>query len=81
MGYEFDSQNKLLDLNISRTLYKANIYHKLNPDSKLRKDNNNIIISRNNRINIYWGVIQIFVEIIYLLRRNFLPKLSRYMIN
>ena len=34
MGYEFDSQNELLDLNISRTLYKENSYHILNPDSK-----------------------------------------------
>ena len=48
--YKFDSQNKLQDLNKSITLYKANIYHNLNPDSKLIKDNN-IIISRTYRIN------------------------------
>jgi len=37
--YEYDSQNKLWDLNISIDLYKANIYYNLNPDSKTIKDN------------------------------------------
>ena len=55
MGYEFGPQNKLWDLNTSRDLYKANIYHNLNPDSKIIKDNL-IMIARKYKINtlILW---------------------------
>ena len=55
MGYEFGPQNKLWDLNTSRDLYNANIYHNLNPDSKIIKDNL-IMIARKYKINtlILW---------------------------
>ena len=55
MGYEFGPQNKLWDLNTSRDLYQANIYHNLNPNSKIIKDNL-IMIARKYKINtlILW---------------------------
>ena len=48
-------KNKLWDLNTSRDLYQANIYHNLNPDSKIIKDNL-IMIARKYKINtlILW---------------------------
>ena len=55
MGYEFGPQNKIWSLNTSRDLYQANIYHNLNPDSKIIKDNL-INIARTYNINtlILW---------------------------
>ena len=55
MGYQFGPQNKIWDLNTSRDLYSANIYHNLNEDSKIIKDNL-IMIARKYKINtlILW---------------------------
>ena len=55
MGYAFGPQNKKWDLNTSRDLYNADIYHNLIPDSKIIKDNI-ISIARKYRINtlILW---------------------------
>ena len=55
MGYDFGPQNKLWNLNTSRDLYQATIFHNLNPDAKIIKDNL-ISIARNNNINtlILW---------------------------
>ena len=55
MGYAFGPQNKIWDLNTSRDLYEANIYHNLIPDSKIIKDNL-IMIARKYKINtlILW---------------------------
>ena len=55
MGYAFGPQNKIWSLNTSRDLYQANIYHNLNPDSKIIKDNL-INIARTYNINtlILW---------------------------
>ena len=55
MGYAFGPQNKLWDLNTARDLYHANIYHNLNPDSVIIKDNL-IMIARKYKINtlILW---------------------------
>ena len=55
MGYEFGPQNKIWSLNTSRDLYQTNIYHTLNQDSKIIKDNL-ITIARRYNINtlILW---------------------------
>ena len=55
MGYAFGPQNKIWSLNTARDLYQANIYHNLNPDSKIIKDNL-INIARTYNINtlILW---------------------------
>ena len=55
MGYAFGPQNKIWSLNTSRDLYQANIYHNLNPDSTVIK-NNLINIARRYNINtlILW---------------------------
>ena len=55
MGYAFGPQNKIWDLNTSRDLYQATIYHNLNEDSKIIKDNL-IMIARKYKINtlILW---------------------------
>ena len=55
MGYAFGPQNKIWDLTTARDLYNANIYHNLNPDSTIIKDNL-IMIARKYKINtlILW---------------------------
>ena len=55
MGYAFGPQNKIWSLNTARDLYQANIYHNLNPDSTVIK-NNLINIARRYNINtlILW---------------------------
>ena len=55
MGYAFGPENKLWELSTSRDLYHANIYHNLNEDSKIIKDNL-IMIARKYKINalILW---------------------------
>ena len=55
MEYTFGPQNKMWALNTSRDLYQANIFHSLNPDSKIIKDNL-ITLARRYNINtlILW---------------------------
>ena len=55
MGYSFGPQNKIWNLNTSRDLYQANIYHSLIPDANIIK-NNLINISRRFNVNtlILW---------------------------
>ena len=55
MGYSFGPQNKIWNLNTSRDLYEANIYHSLIPDANIIK-NNLINIARRFNVNtlILW---------------------------
>ena len=55
MGYSFGPQNKIWNLNTSRDLYQANIYHSLIPDANIIK-NNLINIARRFNVNtlILW---------------------------
>ena len=58
MGYEFGPQNKIWSLNTSRDLYQTNIFHTLNPDAKIIKDN---LINIARRYNINKKNIKMFI--------------------